>query len=153
MQSTADKEFQQNVMNFKRTLQRKATWEELEAYVGYKLEKGGRFKAFILSYLNRDFEPLDFDDGQQYYCTQKVCTWWGGGYLNVCRGMNKKGTGKKEYHAAYYMDNKDAIKKRQATYRKNNKDVIARHRATYFKNNKETILKRQTEYFKKNVAE
>ena len=110
MQSAADKEFQQNVMNFKETLQGKTTWGGLEAYVGYKLEKGDRFKAFILNYLNRGFEPLGSDDGQQYYCTQKVCTWWEGGYLKVCCDTDKKGTSKKEYHAAYYMDNKDAIK-------------------------------------------
>ena len=71
----------------KKTLQSKTTWEDLEAYVGHKLERGDRFKAFILTYLNRDFGPLDFDDGRQYYCTQKVCKWWDKtGYLKACCG-------------------------------------------------------------------
>ena len=98
MQSAADKEFQRNVMNFKETLQGKTTWEELEAYVGYKLEKRDRFKAFILAYLNRYFEPLDFDDGREYYCTQKGCKWL----------------------ATSYENNKEVILKQQVTYRDTN---------------------------------
>ena len=177
MQSEADKAFQQKVMNFKETPQAKTTWEELEAYVGYKLEKGDRFKAFILTYLNRDFEPLDFDDGRQYYCTQKVCEWWGkAGYLKARRERE------------YYKNKKETILKRQAAYFKNNvaekrfycgtcdvacisnyalkrhcetlkhnrldgkknKEVILKQQATYRKNNKDAIKEYHAAYRKNN---
>ena len=146
MQSEADKQFQQNVLNFKETLQRKATWEDLEAYVGCKLERGGggKFKAFILAYLNRDFEPLDFDDGRQYYYAQKVHRWLDeDGHLKACWGT-------KDPKAAYYKNNKDAIREQQAAYRKNNKDVIKKQKATYYENNKDAMKKYRTTYYRNN---
>ena len=66
--------------------------EELEAYVGYKLEKGDRLKAFILTYLNRDFEPVE----ESY----------------------KKSIGQRG--VKYYKGKKETILQRQATYFKNN---------------------------------
>ena len=40
MQSQSDREFQRNVMNFKKTLKDKTTWEDFEEYVGHKMEEG-----------------------------------------------------------------------------------------------------------------
>ena len=159
-QSATDKQFQQNVIDFKKTLQSKTTWEELEAYVGYKLEKGDRFKAFILAYLNRDFEPLDFDDGREYYCTQKGCTWLGqDGSLKACcdddkdaikkyRGGHK--VSKKEYHAAYYEKNRGAILQSQKAYNEKHKGAIKEYHAAYRAKNKEHKKEYDVAYRKEN---
>ena len=133
MQSQADKEFQRNCLNFKETLKSKTTWEEFEKYVGHKLEKGGRLKAFILTYLNRDFEQ-PYDDGQQYYCTQKVYTWRDkNGYQVACHMSERK---------AVESYNK-SIRQRGVEYRKKNKEQIIQRRAEYYRDNKEKFLKHQ----------
>ena len=179
MQSEADRTFQQNVLNFKGTLQSKATWEELEAYVGCKLERGNKFKAFILAYLNRDFEPLSSGDGRQYYYAKKAHRWLDeGGHLKACWRARKKDPKATYYEgnkdvikkqkatyyennkdvikkqkAAYYENNKDAVKKQKATYYENKKDAIKKYRATYYRDNKELLIKKQMAHFKKDVAE
>ena len=121
MQSQSDREFQRNVMNFKKTLKDKTTWEDFEEYVGHKMEEGDKLKGFILDYFNRDFEQL-YDDGQRYITTKIICKRDAQGYMKVLNSET----------------NKETIRQRKAQYRETNKDAIKQQRADYYKLNKES---------------
>ena len=124
MQSQSDREFQWNVMNFKKAIKGKTTWEDFEEYVGHKMDEGDKLKGFILNYFNRDFEQ-PYDDGQQYITTRVICTWRdASGYL-------------KAFNRAYYRErNKELRKQHSADYRERNEDLGKQYQADYRERNK-----------------
>ena len=132
MQSQSDREFQENVMNFRKNLRGKTTWADFEEYVGHKMDEGDRIKRFVLNYLNRDFEQ-PYDDDQQCITTRIICKRDEQGYLKV---LDREAI--RQRRADYYEANKETIKQRKAEYHQRNRETINRRHAECYQRNKQS---------------